>query len=419
MTDQIKLTDGVHLQVETTKQFTTTQISINFATPKLNADLAGRFLTSNFLETVSKKYPSQQKFAQILNQLYGASFSVEVSNIGGVHNFCVNLEIVDPKLLNSSEDLLTEAFKFLQTVMFEPLGDDITGFDPTIFMRQKEIALDEIEGLNEDREYQIVRTTIEDSFVDHKLGLAAYGNQALVQNVTEMSAWATYQKLLQTDQIDIVVVGGVTADQIKQLIQKYLPFNARKVSLPVKQTPVFVEPQIKEIYEPVQQAQIVLSWKLSLDWSERFTGYVLNSLLGGTGISRLFLNVREQAGLAYTVYSDFNFYTDLMFVVAGVKVDQVESAQSMILGEVKRLKKELITDTELQQVKQLMLNEYRLGQDQIRTRTERGLSQAITHKRLTSDEWQAQIEQVTKEDIQRAALRLNLQIQMILRRKEG
>lgn len=66
-----------------------------------------------------------------------------------------------------------------------------------------------------------------------------------------------------------------------------------------------------------------------------------------------------------------------------------------------------------------MLNEYRLGQDQIRTRTERGLSQAITHKRLTSDEWQAQIEQVTKEDIQRAALRLNLQIQMILRRKEG
>lgn len=418
MTDQMQLADGVHLQVETTKQFTTTQISVNFATPKVDADLAGRFLASNFLETVSKKYPSQKKFAQILNQLYGASFSVEVSNIGGVHNFCINLEIVDPKLLNSSEDLLTEAFKFLQTVLLEPLGDDNRGFDPIIFQRQQEIALDEIEGLNEDREYQIIRTTIEDSFVDHKLGQAAYGNQALVKAVTAMSAWKTYQNLLQKDQIDIIVIGAVTTDQIKQLIQTYLPFKARKVNLPVKQSPIFTKPQIKEIYEPVQQAHIVLSWKLSIDWAERFTGYVLNALLGGSGISRLFLNVREQAGLAYTVYSDFNFFTDLMFVVAGVKVDQVEAAQKMILDEVERLQNVPVTETELRQIKQLMLNEYRLGQDQIRTRSERRLSQAVTQKFLTIDEWQAQLERVTQSDIQTLALQLDLKSQMILRREE-
>ncbi|WP_246163766.1 EF-P 5-aminopentanol modification-associated protein YfmF [Weissella coleopterorum] len=416
--EQIKMADGVHLQVEKTEQFTTTQISINFATPKVNADLAGRFLASNFLETVSKKYPTQQKFAQVLNELYGAGFSVEVSNMGGVHNFCINLEIVDPKLLNSSEDLLTAAFSFLETILFEPLGNEIEGFEPTIFQRQKEIALDEIAGLNDDREYQIIRTTIENSFVNGNLGLAAYGNQELVEQSTNLSVWRTYQKLLVADQIDVVVVGPVDVSQIKQLMHQYLPFQARTIQLPVKQQPGFQPPKIQYLNEPVLQAQIVLSWQLTLDWSERFSGYVLNALLGGNGLSRLFLHVREEAGLAYTIYSDFNFYTDLMFVVAGVRVDQVNAARKMILDEVHDLQDNQITEAELKQIKQLMLNDYRLGQDQIRTRTERGLSRAITKKVLTPIEWQACLEKVTKKDVQAVAQRLQLKIQMILQRRE-
>jgi len=85
----------------------------------------------------------------------------------------------------------------------------------------------------------------------------------------------------------------------------------------------------------------------------RHASYILNTLLGGGMSSRLFQNIRERQGLAYSIYSDLNPYRDTgcLSVYAGTSRESAQKVVGSIVSEFRKLKAELVSEEELRRSK--------------------------------------------------------------------
>ena len=115
--------------------------------------------------------------------------------------------------------------------------------------------------------------------------------------------------------------------------------------------------------------------------------------------SRLFMNVRETAGLAYSIYSDYNPYTGLLMVESGVDHGKLVEAEDRIDAELTRLQTELVGDDELNMIKRLMKADYVVWLDQPGRITERVQNQELIGYHTTPEEWLVAVDAVSAEQV--------------------
>ena len=141
---------------------------------------------------------------------------------------------------------------------------------------------------------------------------------------------------------------------------------------------------------------------ISQDHRLRFAGYLLNAILGGGMSSRLFQKIREQQGLAYSVFSSWHSYqnTGLVSIYAGTRPDSFSAAIQLILEELKTLKKQKVSPEELQRTKNQLKGALILGLESTANRMSKLARQEIYFGRNFSlTKILSQIDMVTSEDI--------------------
>lgn len=402
---------GVFVHVLPTKQFATTHIAVNFTQQLNRQTLNGRVLASNMLETASAKYSSQTKFAQALSEMTGAAFGTEVFKVGQLHTVRLHLNLVHERFTTVGSHILNDGFDFLNEVINHPIGDEIAGFASVIFNRQKEMALDEVAGLREDKPYYALREALQAYFGASDQALPAFGTIDGLEATTAQQAWQAWQDSIAHDRIDIVVVGDVDFNKVIAATTQF-NFAPRQQLLQATYHQDLL-PQVKQVksQDEVTQARLVLGYSLMSNSGERFIANVFNGLFGGLAISRLFLNIRESAGLVYGISSDYNPYTGLLLVEAGV--DQINLAITItkINEELQHLQQTLVSEEELAIVKQLLKTSYTMTLDQPLYLADRLYNQQVLHQELTDDAWLAKIDAVTAEQVQALAQRAVLQLQ--------
>lgn len=407
----MELVPGVHLHVLPNRDFATTHIQLNFTQTLDQAQVGSRVLASNMVETVSANLPSQRLMAQAQSKLYGADFSVDVLKTGQLHTVRASLILPNDEYLPEHATVLSDGLDFLRATLLEPMGDPENGFDPTIFNRQKEIALDELAGLQEDRQYFALRQAMQSYFAKAEQSLPAFGSAELLEAVDQKQAYEAWQLMLANDRVDIIVFGNVDEALIVTAFKKWR-WSARTPALTLEYSqPLLATVKDQSVRLPdVSQARLVLGYQLVVAKPDRFIAYVFNTLFGGHAISRLFMNVREEAGLAYAISSDYNLYTGLLLVEAGVEVEQLTEVKRRIAAELMRLQTVLVEPNELATIKRIMMADYSLALDQPSRIIEREFVQALTGQFTTSDQWLAAVEAVTAQDIQRIAQATQLQL---------
>jgi len=158
-----------------------------------------------------------------------------------------------------------------------------------------------------------------------------------------------FKQRYQPDQIVISASGNVEHDRLVELIAPtfgLLQSDGRKRTR-TKPVPT-IHTDIVE--KSIEQVHVCLcNQGLSITHPERFTGSLMNTILGGNMSSRLFQEIREKRGLAYSVYSFSSLNTDagLTGVYTGVAPDKVETAVDLILNEWHRICDEKISVDEL------------------------------------------------------------------------
>jgi predicted Zn-dependent peptidase len=142
---------------------------------------------------------------------------------------------------------------------------------------------------------------------------------------------------------------------------------------------------------------------------DRYTAYLLNSILGGGMSSRLFQSIREDRGLAYSIYSEISPFRDTgsLAVYAGCAIDKTREVLALTLAEFSAIKNELVKEEELDRARNQIKGNMVLGLESSNSRMSSLARQQMYWGRFFSlDEITAEIDRVTREDLQRLAQQL-------------
>ena len=201
----------------------------------------------------------------------------------------------------------------------------------------------------------------------------------------------------------VSVAGNINPDQVCAYLED--KFDKLGASKPVHEngyTPY--EKKHKVIVKDIQQSHLCLATRaISLIDPRYYAFSVLNNVMGGSMSSRLFQNIREEKGLAYSVYSMLNcFSSDGYFnIYAGVSHDKIGAAIGGIREELEILGSQGITEEELSASREQLKSSYIFGQENVASRMFAiGKNLILLDRVFTPEEVLEGLNAVTMDDIE-------------------
>ncbi|MYU58111.1 EF-P 5-aminopentanol modification-associated protein YfmF [Ligilactobacillus salivarius] len=416
---RIELVKGVNLNIIPSKQFKTTRIFISFIKNiESKKELAERALLVNYLEMCSQNYPTQIDIARKLSQMYGASFGSSVDRRGNYQLINFSIDYIEGKYLVGNEDLLSEVIEFLKEIIFNPLkvGEN-KNFDEETFTRQKNNTITYLNSIKEDKQ-AYATTKLRKLYFDNEIQqVPSFGESEDVEKLTISDLMDAYQKMLNTDRVEIMISGDVNTDEV---VNKFsvLPFKARNISRAsmsytqeIKQE---VVTQIDE--EPLSQSKFDMAFRLPVVYRGdlHYAALVFNGLFGGSALSLLFTVVREKMSMAYYANSNFDPFRQLLVVQTGISYTNKDKVQELILEQLERLRKGDFEDELLEQNKNNLISSYISRLDSQTSALLRAQSAALTGINVTVEEWLDNLQSVTKDDVMKVAKMVELQATYML-----
>jgi len=263
---------------------------------------------SHFLEHMafkgSRKRPSARAVAEA------------VDAIGGEFNAATGKEWTNFYIRARSGNLEL-AFDVLSDIVLHPLikKEDVE--------REKGVIVEEI-GMYEDtpikRIWDIFDQVI---FAGHPLGMDIAGTKETVVGINRTDFIRFRSLHYFAENMLITVAGGVKEDEVLRLTKKYLGKLKRgKRGDASKFTDKQRKTKVRVLDKKIEQAHLILGYPgRQLGHKSRYADSVLNAILGGGMSSRLFTEVREKRGLAYSVRSELGRYKDVGYFAAYAGVD--------------------------------------------------------------------------------------------------
>ncbi len=272
--------------------------------------------------------------------------------------------------------------------------------------REKKVILEEIKMV-EDTPDDLVHELFTQHFWEgHPLGRPILGSKETVESFTGASLREYFHGAYVAPNMIISAAGNLEHGRVRELINGAFGTLGRTgESLP--QLPPAVTPSVLVRTKELEQSHICLgtnSYQQNHD--DRYVSYILNSVLGGSMSSRLFQNVREKRGLAYSVFSGMSAYRDAgnLTIYAGCAADAVEEVIDLSVEELRVLKRTPVPDDELKRAKDHLKGSLMLSLENTASRMSHLARQEIYFDRhFTLDETLAGVQRVTSADIQRVA----------------
>jgi predicted Zn-dependent peptidase len=291
------------------------------------------------------------------------------------------------------------------------LADMLTGsvFDAEEMTKEKSVIIEEINSVEDTPEDLVQDFFMRDLYPEHALGYSTLGTREIVSAFQRDQLFDYARRHYPQSRLLIAAAGNIKhADLVAQTGERFgiLPSNGARVLLP---------PPMDSIPGSVtdddcSQTHICLGTRaLCFDDPRKFVLLVLNTLLGGGMSSRLFQTIREQHGLAYSVFSfhDFMLDTGLFGVYLGTDPERAEQAMALLRQELRRLQEEQITAAELNRTINQLKGSLMLGLESTSSRMSRLAKMEIyLGTYVTLDEVCAGIESVTAGQIQQLAQEL-------------
>jgi len=268
--------------------------------------------------------------------------------------------------------------------------------------KEKWVVLEELSNIEETPEELIHEHFVEDIFPRHTLGLSIIGKRENIQRFTRDDLLTYLDGHYTTDRIVVAGAGNVQHGELVDLVKKYFGDGASR------STPSYSLPKPNDngkhvIENGAIQAHICLGTQsYSYRDTKKFSLLVLNTLLGSGMSSRLFQNIREKHGLAYSVYSfiDFLIDTGLFGVYVGTDKSKVDESIALIHQELQALRTQAVPDSELFRTKSQLKGNLMLGLESTSSRMNRlAKMELYLQKYVTLDETLHEIEKVTQADL--------------------
>ena len=412
---QLRIKEGVTLDLLPTKQFKTVGIKVDFVTPLRATAITARALLAQVLETSTAAYPTQTALARQLSAMYGANFGITVLKAGTQHIIRLTCSVVDEQYLTDytdSQPLFERAMALLRAVLFAPLLPD-GQFDPTTFTQQRQNLLTAIKSLDDDKQYLANRRLQEILFAGQPTqAMNALGDVTTLGELTAADILTTYHEMLAHDAVHVAIIGDVTEQRAQAALATW-PLQERQVTV---QSPYYhwtAKPTVQagDDVAPVTQAKLNLAYHLPIyrGSADFMATVVFNAVFGGSPLSLLFTNVREKASLAYYASSGYNPYTGTLSVQTGIQAKNQQRVLTIIAEQLATLQAGNLSADLLAEIKASLLNARLTVLDSPQRLLAGRLNAQLTHVTMSLNQWRQALAAVTVADVQRVAQQVTLQ----------
>ncbi|MGD8376306.1 MAG: pitrilysin family protein [Acidobacteriota bacterium] len=282
-------------------------------------------------------------------------------------------------------------------------------FDPREIERERNVIFEEIRMVEDSPEDLVYDLFTDALWGDHPLGRPIQGTHESVGAMTREAILEYFRAAYVSGNLILSAAGNLSHEELVARVEaafRDLPGGNGSVPL----APPAIGSRVLLRERELEQLQVCLGVPgFPVSDSRRHAGRVLNTILGGNMSSRLFQAVREERGLAYSVYSSAHGYLDTGYfmVYLATAPGQVREALDVVQAEIRRLCREAVSPAELQEAKEHLTGGLMLGLESSSNRMGHLAQQEIYFGRqVDADRMLREIEGVTLEDVRTLAVEL-------------
>ena len=323
----------------------------------------------------------------------------DVDKIGGVFNAFTGKEATCYYIKTLSSNICKGA---------EILLDMLTGsrFDQEEMDRERKVICEEIKMVKDTPDDDVYDTISELVASGNPLGRSILGTPESLAGIDRSKLVDYRDQMYARDSIVVAVAGNFDEEAIEAIFEDRLTsLRAEKPKKEIQLKPYQQSFNVK--VRDIEQTHICLATPgIALDDPRYYTFVLLNSIFGGSMSSRLFQNIREQKGLAYSVCSMnlFSSYWGFFSIYAGVSPEKAEEALDAIHYELDTLREGGVTEEELAMAKEQMKSSYIFGLESVNSRMfSIGKNKLLLDRVYSEEEVLSSFDRVTRDDIREAA----------------
>jgi predicted Zn-dependent peptidase len=274
---------------------------------------------------------------------------------------------------------------------------------------ERQVILEEIRMRDDTPDDLVHELFAEAAFPNHPLGCEVLGTDTSIEAMAVADIAGYHGAHYKPGNVVVAAAGNVVHEEVVRLVEKGLRPN-RGVR-PERLVGGLRPPEaLRVLRRPTEQAHIVLGMRaLSRVDVDRYALSVLNQALGGGMSSRLFQEIRERRGLAYSVFSYRSGFeeTGALAVYAGTGPSNAREVLSVLNGELDRLAADGLDEAELEAAKGHLKGSMALGLESSASRMHRlGRTKLVLGDVPTLDELVADVDAVTIDDVARVIRRV-------------
>ncbi|WP_395694892.1 M16 family metallopeptidase [Nocardioides sp.] len=277
---------------------------------------------------------------------------------------------------------------------------------------ERDVILDEIAMHDDDPDDVVHNLFAAQAWGDTPLGRPIAGTEASIRALSRAQVQRFYRRHYRPANVVVAAAGNVDHAALVRQVKRAFARNdwlagTAEPARPRHGTRKRVVPGAVEATRPFEQVNVVLGMEgLVRDDERRFALGVLNTALGGGTSSRLFQEVREHRGLAYSVFSFSSHHADsgLVGVSVGCLPSKLDEVLAVVRDELAKVAEAGITEEELARGKGQLRGGLILGLEDSASRMSRiGKAELVHDELLSIDEVMARIDAVTRADVRAVA----------------
>jgi len=404
-----------------TEKFKTNTIVLKLKAPLTEEDVTHRAILPYVLQRGTESHPTTAQLRKYLDDLYGSFLHVDLTKKGENHIISFRLEIPNEKFLRDQTPLLEKGIQLLAEVLLKPIMKDGL-FKKEIVEQEKRTLKQRIQAVFDDKMRYANLRLVQEMCKEEPYRLHVNGEIEDIPSITDESLTNYYKKVLENDQIDLYIVGDIEHTVVEQYVKGSFDLPEKDY---VNKTE-YKEPSLIKVKEVIEE-QDVNQGKLNIGFrtntcfqdDDYYTLQVFNGIFGGFSHSKLFINVREKASLAYYAASRVESHKGLIMVMSGIEVSNYEKALTIIKEQMEAMKKGDITESELSQTKAVIQNQLLETIDTAYGMVEVLYHNVIANTNRSIDEWIEGIHRVSKDDLVEFSKKIELDTIYFLKGKGG
>lgn len=274
---------------------------------------------------------------------------------------------------------------------------------------EREVIIEEL-LMSEDTPDDLVMTMLyEHLFPGHPLGRETLGDHATVSAMTRDHVAGFHAEWYRPRNLVVAAAGALEHDEVADRLADFLVDEPPGMA-PERRAPAALEGTLVHADRPIEQVHVAVGWRgLPLDDDDRYALWIANQVLGGGMSSRLFQEIRESRGLAYSVFSSPSSYSDSgsLVVYAGTALARLDELLTVVDDVLGAFVADGITDEEHEVAQGFLEGSMLLGLEDSGSRMARLGSGLVARDEIISvDEHVRRIRKVTPEQVHDVVRRL-------------